>query len=104
MIAHRLGPPLASLSVLLAVILFALAGIYTFRQQEHVDARLCQSAVSTRAGLRSTWLAARSLVLETQSSPTEAAQTVAFFDAILATIPPLMCVDNKPVLRPQPGG
>lgn len=100
----RLGPYLAALAALLAFALFALAGIYTFRQQNHVDARLCASAVENRDGLRDTWNAARSLVIQAQTDPERIRKQHEFFDAILSTIPPLVCDGNRPVVRRGDGG
>jgi len=95
-VAEQAGPWAASLALVVSFLVFALAGVYTIRQQDHVNQKLCQSTVTNRAAVRSTWLAAEELV----ASRTDQAQkdaTRAFFQAVLRPIPPLRCVDNKPV-------
>lgn len=101
MTSHRVaqfGPYFAATAALLGMLLFVLAGIYTFRQQNHVDAALCQSDVRGRAALRGSWEAARILLVPTADNP---AALNAFFDGILKPIPPLECVDNQPVPKEE---
>lgn len=96
---ERWGPWLAALSVSLAFILFILAGIYTVHHQDHVNKQLCMQTLDNRKATRTTWDAARNLILRNQKDPKQIAATNKFFDAILETIPPLECIDNKPVVK-----
>lgn len=95
------GPWLAALAAVLGMVFFAGAVTYTFRQQEHVNHQLCQSAVANRIAIRTTWEAARRIVLEGQDDAQGRQVTNELFDGILAAIPPLHCVDSNPA--PEPG-
>jgi hypothetical protein len=77
--------------------LFALAAIYTLRQQENINVRLCEGTVENREAVRETWNAARVLILRRQTDGKERTLTNEFFDGVLRPIPPLECVDNKPI-------
>lgn len=94
--SERLAPWGAALSVGFAIFLFGLSIVYTFNHQNHTNARICQSAVDNREGLRDTWNAARTLLLATQT-PAQRERTDEFFDGVLRPIPPLECVNNRPV-------
>lgn len=94
---NHYGPLFAAASVFLGMSLFAAAGLYTFRQQNHVDEELCIANVENRAGIRATWLAARRLVVRNLSDEEQIARTNLFFAEILRPIPSLVCVDNEPV-------
>lgn len=96
---ERYGPWLATAAVALSFILFALAGLYTVVQQNYVDERLCESAVENREAVRSTWNAARELILPTAQDK-EAINK--FFDGVLRPIPALECVNNQPVPKEEP--
>lgn len=98
---EQYGPWLAGLAVALSLILFALAGVYTFRQQEHVNDRLCQGTVANRAAVRATWEAARKVVLEGQETKAQKQASNRFFNRILDAIPPLYCANANP--RPIEG-
>ena len=95
--AEYWGPYLAAAAVGLSFVLLALAGIYTFRQQEHVNHQLCQQTVDNRNATRQTWDAARGLLLGGQPTLEQRIATNKFFDGILQEIPALTCRDNKPV-------
>lgn len=100
MIKHRVeryGPYLAAAGAALGFLLFALAGVYTFRQQELVNERLCMQTVENRAATRATWDAARSLLISRSDNFEGIRSTNEFFNAILDTIPPLRCEGAKPV-------
>lgn len=97
MTRHRFGPFFASFVLALSFIFFALAGIYTVRQQHHVDDRICDSAVENRAGLRRTWMAAERFIIQGQTTEEAQQRTRVFFESVLNEIPPLMCVDREPV-------
>lgn len=73
-----------------------LAGLYSVRQNEQVQHALCQQTIDNRQGNRLTWNAARTLLLRNASSPESVRETNAFFDGILAVIPPLKCINNRP--------
>lgn len=77
--------------------LFFLAGLYTIRQQDHVNRRLCIQTVENRDAIRSTWNAARDFILIGQSDQEVRERTNAFFSAVLEPIPELKCVGNRPV-------
>lgn len=94
--AENWGPYVAALVATMGFMLFALAGLYTFRQQQHVNAQLCQQTVDNRAATRETWNAARLLVNKGRDQESQK-RTNDFFDAVLRAIPPLKCIDNKPV-------
>jgi hypothetical protein len=91
------GPYAAGAGVAVAFVLFLLAGLYTFRQQEHVNHQLCQQTVDNREAIRSTWDAARMLIIAGEADPERQKRTNDFFDGVLKTIPPLKCVNNKPI-------
>jgi len=92
-----MGPWIAVAALVISFIVFGLAGIYTVRQQDHVNLKLCEATVTNRMAVRSTWNAARLFI--NQSQPENKEQTNKFFDAVLKPIPPLKCVDNRPVPR-----
>ncbi len=92
----RAGPWFAAAAFILGIFLMASAGAYTIRQQNHINHKLCQQTIDNRDGIRSTWLAAGTLVLRTVPRE-QREQTRAFFREILRPIPPLQCVDNKPI-------
>lgn len=92
------GPYLAALAVALSFTLLLLSGLYTFTQQRSVNRKLCLQTVENREGQRLTWNAARDLILSTSQN---ADGINKFFDAILETIPPLECIDNKPVVKEE---
>lgn len=91
---RSLGPIVAAVVVFLSLTMAAGALVYSFGQQRNLDQALCQQTVDNRMGNRVTWNAARNLILRTSENPDGINE---FFDAILETIPPLECVDNKPV-------
>lgn len=95
--SERFGPVAAAASLALSFVIFALAGVYTVRQQNDVNSKLCQSTVNNRSELRRTWLAAERFII--QGQPTEEARerTRLFFREVLNEIPPIECVDRKPV-------
>lgn len=100
MIAHRIerfGPWMAAISVAMAFVIFALAGLYSFQQQNHVSARLCEANVINRRAIRVTWKAAEEFILIGESDPEARRAAREFFAAVLRPIPPLECVDNQPV-------
>lgn len=90
----QVGPYLAAGAVLLAMLGFVSAAGVVLFIQERTDEQLCLSNVQNRAAIRSTWNAARELLLTT-SDDKESVNL--FFDSVLEPIPPLACVDNKPV-------
>lgn len=91
---QTIGPYLATAAVLIAMVGFVVTlGVGLFLQ-ERTDERLCRVNVANREAIRSTWLAARELILPTADDP-EALN--AFFTGVLKPIPPLECVDNQPV-------
>ena len=101
---HRLGLQLSAVAATLSVLLLILAGVYTFRQQDHVDERLCEITLENRDSLRAAFEGVRTAFLNNipeNESPTERAESEArvnaFIDRILQPIPPLACVDNQPV-------
>lgn len=96
---NRWGPYVATFAAITGMLLFALAVVYTFQQQSHVNKQLCIQTVENREAHRVTWDAARSLILASQTDPGAIDRTNEFFDAILETIPPLECIDNKPVVK-----
>ena len=90
------GPYFAACAVSFAFLLLGMAGIYTVRQQNLVNRKLCQQTVDNRIATRLTWNSARNLILANQTNQIQIARTNAFFDSVLENIPPLVCVDNKP--------
>lgn len=88
---------LSVVAVILGFMLFALAGVYTVRQQEHVNKRLCQGTVQNRQAVRTTWMAAHKLLLEAQDTEEGRQAIDRLFDGILEVIPPLRCVDSNPI-------
>jgi hypothetical protein len=68
--------------------------VYVVRQSSEVDRRLCQQTVQNRDAVRATWNAARMIFLARSENDEE---INSLFDEVLAPIPPLECVDNKPV-------
>lgn len=95
--AEYWGPYAAGMALAIAFVVFALAGIYSFRQQDHINKQLCQQTVDNREATRHTWDAARGIVLRGQPSLEQRIATNEFFDAILREVPRLTCRDNKPV-------
>jgi hypothetical protein len=95
--AERFGPFAAATSLAISFLVFGLAGVYTVRQQNEVNGKLCQSTVANRSELRRSWLAAERFII--QGQPTEEARerTRLFFREVLNEIPPIECVDRKPV-------
>jgi hypothetical protein len=91
------GPYFAAVAAFLGLFLFALAGIYTFRQQDHVNASLCQNVVENREADRIQWLTLRQLILPTLESEEARNATTRLIDGVLRPIPSLECVDNKPI-------
>lgn len=91
------GPYLAGAAVAISFFLLLLAGAYTFRQQGHVNRQLCQQTIDNREAIRRTWDAARVIVLKGQTTQEGQTRTNDFFNAILMSIPPLTCVDNRPL-------
>lgn len=106
----KAGPFIAAMATGAAILLFALAGLYTYRQQNYVDEKLCRSAVENRMATRGSWLALQTLALQNirESSDSEAEKqeaverTHAFVQAVLRPIPALECVDNQPVPKEGP--
>ena len=95
------GPYVAGMAVALSFIMLVASGVYSFHHQRHVNHQLCMQTVDNRRGLRVTWEAARDLVLRGQTTPQQVERTDKFFNAILETIPPLECIDNKPVVKEE---
>lgn len=95
------GPWLAALAAVLGMVFFASAVAYSYRQQQNINHQLCQSAVANRAAIRTTWEAARKIVLEGQDTPEGRQVTNTLFDGILEAIPPLSCVDSNPAPRDE---
>lgn len=95
--AEYWGPYAAGAAVAFAFILLLLSGVYTYRQQEHINKQLCKQTVDNRAATRHTWEAARTLVLRGTTSEEGKKRTADFFDEILRSIPELECRDAKPV-------
>lgn len=94
--SERLGPWLAAGLFIVSFALFALAGLYTLRQQHRVDDQICRSAVTNRDATRTAWLAAERFIIRGQ--PEEAREnTRLFFREVLSEIPSLRCVDRKPM-------
>ena len=101
MISHRVerwGPWIAALAVTSAFLLFGLAGLYTFNQQNHVNARLCEGTVTNREALRAAFFSAQTAILQDTDNP---ALINRVFQAILQPIPPLECVNSKPVPKEE---
>lgn len=98
---NRWGPYLAAFAAMIGMLLFILAVVYTFEQQNRVDNRLCIQTVENRDAVRITWDSARTLILARQNDPQSIKDTNMFFDAILQTIPPLECIDNKPAVKEE---
>jgi hypothetical protein len=96
-VTDRIGPWAAAFLLASAFLLFALAGIYTVRQQNLVNDKLCEQTVENRAATRSTWLAAQTAFLRAATSEESRRRIEEFFHVVLITIPPLECVNRKPV-------
>lgn len=101
---HQAGPYFAAIAALAGVILFALSGVYTLRQQNHVDERLCDITIENRDSLRAAFEGVREAFLNNIPKNEPAAERAetearinAFIDRVLQPIPPLECVDNQPV-------
>jgi hypothetical protein len=75
----------------------ALAGIYSVRQQNHINRELCQSTVDNRAADRVQWTTLRDLVLPTLPDRDSRLEFERLIAGVLQPIPPLECRDNKPV-------
>ena len=65
--------------------------------QEKINVRLCKQTVENRAATRRTWTAAQNFIIHGAETPEAQERTVAFFQAILVTIPPLRCEGADPV-------
>lgn len=95
------GPYVAAAAVAISFLLLILAALFTLgeneREQERnrqVQQALCQQTVDNRTATRLTWEAARAFILTRGGDRQD---TNEFFEAVLAVIPPLKCVDDKPV-------
>lgn len=91
------GPYVAGVGVAFAFLILLLSGVYTYRQQGHINKQLCQQTVDNREATRHVWDSARGLILRGQATEEQRIATNVFFDGILQEIPALTCRDNKPV-------
>jgi hypothetical protein len=82
--------------VVLGFLILVLAALYSVRQQDHVNQQLCQSTLSNREAVRTTWNAARQALLANQTSDEGRRAVNDFFDDILRVVPPLECRDSNP--------
>jgi hypothetical protein len=85
----------------LAAVIFLLAGIYSFRQQDVVNHELCENVVENREADRVQWLTLLKLTLPTLETDAEKERFTILIHGVLRPIPSLECVDNKPALRRQ---
>jgi hypothetical protein len=72
----------------------SVAALYRLDLSNRVDRELCEQTVENREAIRATWNTARGIFLARSENDTE---INALFDQVLEPIPPLECVDNKPV-------
>lgn len=84
-------------AVVLGFLLFAFAGVYTVRQQDHVNVRLCEGQVANRLALRETWMVAHRFIRDSQTTDEGRQAADDLFDGILEEIPPLRCEGSQPV-------
>lgn len=84
-------------AAVLALLAFAAASVISLRHQDKVDLALCRTTVDSRRADRVQWLTLRDLILlqtEDEEARKEFRELIA---GVLEPIPPLVCVDNKPV-------
>jgi hypothetical protein len=74
-----------------------VGGLWAIDQSHSTADRFCQSSVENRKGLRTTWLAAQEYILKGQPKEQARVKTKEFFAEVLKEIPPLECVDRKPM-------
>lgn len=94
---QRAAPWAASATLVISFLALSLAGIYTVRQQRDVNSKICESTVDNRRAVRATWTAAERFILMGQRTEEEKESTRQFFSVVLNEIPPMECVDRKPV-------
>jgi hypothetical protein len=84
------------IAALAAVSFVALtvAALYRTDLSSRVDRELCKQTIENRDAIRATWNTAREVFIARGASEE---QINALFDEVLRPIPPLTCVDNKPV-------
>jgi len=88
---------LVTLSYVLGLFLLKHDQVTSDKVQEKINVRLCTQTVENRDATRRTWTAAQNFVTQGTTTPEGRERTELFFQAILATIPPLRCDGANPV-------
>lgn len=96
--AERYGPYLAAGCVMLSLLVLGWTSVNDNHHQQQVDRELCEGTVANRDAIRAAFTNARLVSLDHTEDP-EAVNNI--FAAILQPIPPLECVDNKPVPKEE---
>jgi len=95
---QKAGPWAVAGTFAISFLVLVLAGIYSVERQRAIDRKICTVTVENRAATRRTWIAAQTFIMAQNAGDTEAnVRTREFFQAVLSSIPPLECVDRKPV-------
>ena len=88
----------AAFVLLTATFVFSIALVN--RESKNRTNAICETSVDNRNSIRLTVQSAKTVALAAgneQPDPDVTARTNAFFDAILSQIPPLTCVEGKPI-------
>jgi len=93
------GPWALAGAYVVGVILLLGAMVYTFAQQEHVNQELCASTVANREADRVQWITLGRLIEPTIDTEEGRERMRALIAGVLRPIPPLECIDDKPIPR-----
>jgi hypothetical protein len=100
---HRPNLPLTVASAFLAVSIVALVALIAVRihDQNQINQKICQSAADSRLALRTVLITSRDTALASvpKRNFVQRARIVGYYRPLIAIVPPIECVDGKPVVR-----